>query len=111
MNSTELQVQVFQNIKSKLPAHLSMVDEIANVLELSNDSAYRRIRGEKLLSLEEVYKLCSHFRLSLDQLLHLQSDAFLFSGNVIQPSAFRFDVYLKGVAQHVKYMSNFRQKK
>ena len=111
MTSAEMQIQVFQNIKTKLPAHLSMVDEIASVLELSTDSAYRRIRGEKLLSLEEVYRLCTHFKLSLDQLLHLQSDAYLFTGSFIQPTSFRFDQYLKGVAQHMKYMSGFKDRK
>jgi len=107
----DLQLQLFQHLKNKLPEHLSLVDEVASVLELSNDSAYRRIRGEKPLSLDEVYKLCIRFQLSLDHLMNLQSDAFLFSGTFVKPSDFRFDQYLQGVLQQVKYMNSFKEKK
>lgn len=111
MNTAELQVQIFQQIKNKLPAPVSMVDEVAAVLDISTDSAYRRIRGEKALGLEELYKLCSRFQLSLDQLLQIQSDALVFAGNFIHPSSFQFDQYLKSTIQHVKYMTSFRERK
>src|SRR5436190_24357611 len=74
MESIQLQQFFFQHIKSKLPPHLSFVDEVAEHLNISTDSAYRRIRGEKPISLEEVQKLCSHFRISLDHLLNVESD-------------------------------------
>ena len=110
MNSN-LQIQLFQQIKIKLPPQVSLVDEMAAVLDISTDSAYRRIRGEKPLSLEEVYKLCIHFKLSLDNLLNLQSDAYLFTGNFVQPDSFRFDDYLKSLGQQVKYMNSFKDRK
>ena len=68
-------------------------------------------RGEKPISLEEVYRLCIHYRLSLDNLLNLQSDAFLFTGNFVQADSFRFDQYLANVVQQVKYMSGFRERR
>jgi hypothetical protein len=71
MESTQLQQDFFQHIKSKLPPHLSFVEEIAELLSISTDSAYRRIRGEKPISLEEVQRLCSHFRISLDHVLNI----------------------------------------
>lgn len=110
MNLT-LQTQLFQHIKSKLPATASLVDEISAILQISTDSAYRRIRGEKTISLEEVYRLCQHFRLSLDNLLNLQTDAFLFTGNFVNPESFRFDDYLNSSLQHIKYMASFKERK
>jgi len=84
MENNQLQVMFFQYIKSKLPSHLSLVDALADLLEISNDSAYRRIRGEKVISLEEIAKIASHFKLSVDQLLSLKtSDAKIFSGNYV----------------------------
>src|SRR6185503_11385436 len=80
MEATNVQVRFFQHLKVQLPPHIAIVDEVADVLGISNDSAYRRIRGEKPIDLEETYKLCDHFKISMDQLLHLQSDAFIFSG-------------------------------
>ncbi|MGZ3951284.1 MAG: helix-turn-helix domain-containing protein [Flavisolibacter sp.] len=110
MATSDLQVKIFQHIKSKLPSHLSLVDEMAQVLDVSTDSAYRRIRGEKPISLEEIYKLCVRFQLSLDQLMNLQSSALIFTGNFIHPSSFEFDQYLQSAIQHVKYMSGFKEK-
>lgn len=111
MLTSELQLKIFQHIKTKLPSHVSMADELAKVLDLSTDSAYRRMRGEKPLSVEELYKLCSQFQLSLDQLFNLKSEALVFSGSFIHPASFQFDQYLRSAIQHVKYMSGFKQKK
>ena len=62
----EIQKAIFQQIKGLLPPHFSFVHEIAEVLGLSYDSAYRRIRGDKVLSFEELYKLSAHFKISID---------------------------------------------
>jgi len=110
MSSPALQIQIFQHIKAKLASHLSLVDELAQVLDVSTDSAYRRIRGEKPLSLEEIYKLCVHYSLSLDNLLNLRSDAFMFKGNFVNPRNFNWGEYLSSVVQQVKYMNGFKQK-
>lgn len=110
MDSSELQQQIFRQIKSGLPQHLSMVDEVANVLNVSTDSAYRRIRGEKALSLEEVYKLCTRFQFSFDQLFNNQAGTFMFKGEFVQDFNFNFQKYLTNIEQQVKYMNGFQQK-
>lgn len=110
-NSTSVQQIFFQHVKDHLPAHLSLVDEIAELLHISIDSAYRRIRAEKALSFDEIRILCSHFRISLDQLFHLETDTLLFSGKFINnQEAFNFDVYLQGILQLLRYISSFGQK-
>src|SRR5689334_14715830 len=110
MDTSQLQSQIFQYIKNRLSSHLSLVDEVASVLQISTDSAYRRIRGEKALSLEEIYKLCVQYQLSLDHLLNLSSEGFLFRGNFVNPHAFRYEEYLSNIVQQVKYMNGFKQK-
>jgi hypothetical protein len=110
MSVAQIQAQIFQAIKSKLPAGASMADEVALVLKVSTDSAYRRIRGEKTLSLEEAYQLCMLYQLSLDNLLNLQSNAFLFTGKFVQANAFRFEDWLINVMNQVKYMNSFKEK-
>jgi hypothetical protein len=108
MNTADLQIQIFQYIRSKAPAG-SIVEEVAAALEISTDSAYRRIRGEKTLSLEEVYRLCIRYQLSLDNLLNLQSDAFLFTGSFVDQT-FRFEEWLSNIVQQVKYMTGFKER-
>ena len=101
----------FQFIKSKLPPHLSLVDELADLLDISVDSAYRRIRGDKMISLEEISKIAAHFKLSIDQLLHLKtSDAKVFSGNYVTPENFNFEMYLQKMLETLTFLNSFKNK-
>jgi hypothetical protein len=61
-----MQIRFFERIKDVLPASLSLVNEIAEILEVSNDSAYRRLRGETPLTIDEISTLCSHFKIGFD---------------------------------------------
>jgi transcriptional regulator with XRE-family HTH domain len=109
-NANGVQQLFFQHIKNNLPPHLSFVDEIAEQLGISNDSAYRRIRGEKPISLEEISKLCMAYQISLDQFLHLKSDSFLFTGKLADNNEHFFDVWLKDVFQQYSYVNSFAKK-
>ena len=65
-HAKNLQLQFLEKIKSTLPANISLVDELAELLETSNDSAYRRLRGDTILDIEELTKICAHFRVPFE---------------------------------------------
>ena len=46
MDASQLQQEFFKMIKSSMPPGSSAIDEIAQVLNVSVDSVYRRMRGE-----------------------------------------------------------------
>ena len=104
MEAGHIQNSFFNQIKKQLPQHLSLVDEVANVLNISSDSAYRRIRGEKQISFEEIQKLCVKFKLSMDQFLHLKSDSFLFNGRIANNTDFNYDRWLEEVLQQLSFI-------
>ena len=54
MTSGELQQQLFKAIKNKAGENLLLADEVAKLLDISVDSAYRRIRGEKTVDRKSV---------------------------------------------------------
>src|SRR5436189_3215860 len=97
MESEELQKQFFHQLKGRLPQHLSLPEEVADLLEISTDSSYRRIRGEKPLTLDEARKLCNHFKISLDQLLSIDTDTTIFYGQWADYRNFNFEVYLSNM--------------
>ena len=107
MGPADIQQVFFQKIKESMPAHLSFVDDIAGLLDISNDSVYRRIRGEKPISLEEVQKLCAHYKISMDQFLNLQPDSFIFKGQLNDRTENSFDAYLEDVGQKFKLFNSF----
>jgi|SRR5450432_421175 BetR domain len=110
MDQPGVQQIFFQHVKSNLAAHLSLVDEIAELLNISNDSAYRRIRGEKPLSFEEIKKLCAHYKISLDQLFHLNNNSFLFSGPLISKDNFGIEMYMEHILNQLNYFNSFEHR-
>ena len=107
---SNLQQELFAQIKKNLAPHLSLVDEIAEVLSISNDSAYRRIRGEKPLLFEELQKLAMHYRFSLDAILNLQSDSTVFHGNYVTNQNFDFATYLADMLRQLQHVNSFEKK-
>lgn len=110
MNSSEIQIKLFTHLKSQLPSHKSMVDEVAELLNISNDSAYRRIRGEKPIDLGEIYKLCQHFHISLDQLLSIQSEAIIFSGKLNNYAKSNLGEWLNDLQQQLLLINSFENR-
>ncbi len=110
MDVASIQQQLFQVIKSKLAVDSSVADEVARLLAISTDSAYRRMRGEKIMTFDEVYTLSLHYRISLDQLMNIDTGAFMFQGNLLHRDTFRFDAYFKGMLQNVTYFNSFKEK-
>ena len=96
-NEADIQMQLFQNIRDQIPDHVSFVDEIAEVLEISNDSAYRRIRGEKALSLYEVQKLCQHFNFSVDDLAGSSIQTVTFKTDLLNEQSYSFQEWLRNL--------------
>lgn len=111
MEANELQQQLFAKVKSQLPPHLSLADELANLLNISSDSVYRRIRGEKQITLAELKSICTHFKISLDQLMHLQSSSVVFDAPGLNGQSGPFINYMKAMLAQFKYFNSFRETK
>src|SRR5215831_11823213 len=100
---------LFQRIRELLPPQYSLADQISEILHVSNDSAYRRIRNETPLLLEEAKLLCDHFNLSLDQLFQVNNNSVLFHSMTITSEGDSFEKYLKGILQQLKGASQLAQ--
>lgn len=105
-----MQTLFFTHIRQHLPGHISLVDEVADTLSISNDSAYRRIRGDKPLSFDEIQKLAIRFNVSLDQFLHLQGNTVTFSGSYIDRENFDLENYLQGIVNQLTLFSLAQKK-
>lgn len=107
MNPATTQSLFFQHLKAHLPAHKALVEEVAALLGISTDSAYRRIRGEKPLGLSELQQLATHYQVSLDQLLNLQSDAVLFTGKPTMHAPVTLESWLTRMLGQLQLMTSF----
>ena len=108
-NAIDIQNRIFEKIKQLLPANTSFVDELAIALDISNDSAYRRIRGEKLLSIEELLKLGTAYTISFDSLLQNNIDNVSFNYRSINGNI-SFEAYFNSILDNMKMVAGFEKK-
>jgi len=66
-----MQEQFISFLKAKTKDTTSFVDEIASVLDIGYDAAYRRINLKTGLSLDETVKLARHYKVSLNKLFEV----------------------------------------
>jgi hypothetical protein len=111
MNSPDFQQAFFNKIRENLPPHISMADQLADLLNISYDSVYRRIRGEKPISMNELKLLCEHFKISIDQVLEIKSEAVLFQAPDINEPNPQFTSYLQGILNQFVYFNSFKTRK
>jgi hypothetical protein len=110
MPSDQAQEFLFQRIREMLPQSASLTDVVSEILHVSNDSAYRRIRNETPLVLQEAKDLCEHFNLSLDQVLSLKRNSILFENIRINNKQYSYKKYLSDLIGLVKQVGSFKQK-
>lgn len=110
MTAQAAQEFLFQQIRNLIPGDQNLVDIVSEILHVSADSAYRRIRGETPLVLDEAQQLCTHFKLSLDQLLEVRPGATLFYTNRLHHQHFTFEAYLAGIRQQLETILSFQKK-
>lgn len=102
MGRSEIQSSFLASVRSRLPDHLSLPDELAELLKISRDSAYRRIREETILSLDEVQILCDRYSVSVDSLMACGSSNVLFELSAQTGPGVSFKSWLESVLKHLQ---------
>ena len=74
-----MQQTFIQHLKNQLPEDRSIIDEIADILNINYDAAYRRVNNKTNLSLEEAVILAKHFKISLNKLFEVGSQQTLIA--------------------------------
>ena len=110
MPNYQSQEFLFQRIKEILPPHVSLVDVVAEILHISSDSSYRRIRGETPVILDEAKELCNHYKLSLDHILNVKTGSTLFQSVRVNTHNYNYEVYMMELKKLVQYIGSFLQK-
>ena len=82
IQNNTLQIDFLNKVIELTSDKFSYVDELADLLQISQDSMYRRIRGKTALSINEVAILCKHYNISFD-LFNQKTDNVTFSYNVM----------------------------
>lgn len=102
-----VQKKFFEELKSKLPSNLSMANVVADELNISIDSAYRRIRSESDLSIMEFDILSSKYSISTEAVLTKSHKSVHFEYRSINSDEFSFQSYFNSLNEDLKAFSKF----
>ncbi|MEN8225347.1 MAG: hypothetical protein ABFS05_08305 [Bacteroidota bacterium] len=105
-----IQTTLFQAIKHQLPEKFSFVHEIAELLQISYDSAYRRIRGDKALTLDELVLLNERFGLSVDTFLNVETNNVVFNCHAVEAEKFRIKQWLETIIRDLERIRQAKEK-
>lgn len=99
---------LLERVKEKLDSRHTLVDEITDLLDISKDSAYRRMRGETLLSLDESVKLARHFRISLSEVAGHADTATVFNRQPVIKDLEGYRSYMKRSLEQLEYIQGHK---
>jgi hypothetical protein len=96
------QTTIFEIIKRKTEGKDSLGNIVGEILSISQDAVYRRFRGETLLTIFELEKLCKHFEISLDSLFEINKNAVLFDFRQLNEYEFSMARYLEKIVKDLQ---------
>lgn len=105
----DYQITLFRQMEAVLPAQASLATAISDTLDISIDSAYRRIRGETELSIGEACRLCQAYELSLDAIFGAKGGAVTFFRGEKGPEG-EIISKLHELKQHLSVIDSAREK-
>ncbi len=100
-----------KKIEDILPSNTTLVNELSEILEISQDSAYRRIRGSTQLTIDEVTKLCRAFKISFDVFDDIDINSVTFSYLKLENRTESFSTYLQVMIKDLNLIKNAKQHK
>lgn len=106
----EIQSEFLKGIEDIMPVSSSLVNELSDLLQISTDSAYRRIRGETLLTIDEIDSICKKYGLSFDAFTRVKPGMVTFSYLPLEPLAENFTLYHQNLLKEVSLISAAKEK-
>lgn len=98
-NALTIQLAFVQKLKELAPSNASLADEIAELLNVSADSAYRRLRGETSISLDEAVAICNHFKVPFSAFTESLAGLVTFRYKQLDDDMESMRQYLMGLEQ------------
>lgn len=104
-----MQEHFFKTLKGKSLDNTSFVEEIASILDIGYDAAYRRINLKTSLSLEEAVHLAKHYKISLNKLFEIGSSNTIITELPPQPkNEIALEMWLKASLKNVQALSKVK---
>lgn len=91
----KMQEALFAKIRETMANPKELAKVVQDILNVSADAAYRRLRSETALSIDEAYKLSNHYKVALSDLESFRSDHVTFVKRPFIDSIEKFEFFMK----------------
>jgi len=101
-----LQQFIFDEIQHRLDRKADRVEALSEILSLGKDAIYRRMRGDTVLTPDEITLLVRHFEISLDKFVFRNSNALIFTFSPFTQTVKRFEDYFSDIHADLSSLRN-----
>ena len=109
--SIDLQEELLNRIMGRFDRKADAVKELSDHFGVGKDAIYRRLRGDTLLTPDEILALSKKYNISLDGILFEDLDTVFFSFNAFSKEIMNFDDYLASVEQNLDQFGQIKDAK
>jgi hypothetical protein len=101
---TQLQHQLkfIALLKSLVPTQVNLARDLMDLLDISQDGAYRRLRCQTAITLDETVKICLHYSIPLEALNNEVPDVVTFQFNALNDQPETIQAYLNNLGGLLK---------
>ncbi|MCK5845825.1 MAG: hypothetical protein KAG84_00180 [Bacteroidales bacterium] len=103
------QSDFLRKIEDIIPSNTTLVSELSEILNVSHDSAYRRLRGSTQLTISEVSALCKHYNISFDVFNDEDLENVTFSMLKMDYSIEKFEKYLANMLKDLNLIKSAKK--
>ncbi|MBR9920802.1 MAG: hypothetical protein GYB31_08180 [Bacteroidetes bacterium] len=100
-----LQQRVLDLVLDHYKNRADAVEALTELFGLGKDAIYRRLRGDTILTPDELSQLAVHYNLSLDSLLFEGGDKVFFSFNAFRKKPKKIEDFLDDIHQQIEMAS------
>lgn len=108
-NTTNFQAKLNTILQHHTPANVSLAKEISELLGISLDSTYRRLRNETDYTLNEVAAISQHFDIPLEALNNELQSVVTFKVNNLNNDMASYEAYLDNMLNSIERLRQFEQ--
>lgn len=90
----EVQTNLFDILEARYPKRSDLIPELCELLNLGQDAIYRRMRGDTVTTPDEIAKICRHYKISLDALIHNDTSSVFFEFSAFRDPIQSVDQYI-----------------
>lgn len=95
-------------LRIQVPAQINLARDISELLEISTDGAYRRLRCETAFSLDETVKICVHYSIPLEALNNEVRDVVTFQFTQLDQNTTHFKLYLDQLSNQLSKIQRYQ---